>query len=245
MGKRRQRRAARVLAKCRKSHRCGTEVCRVCMRDFRVGWTGEAVKIVMQRPHWTRCCIITEGLLVRYGVSWPSSTLHAEIEAASQTHRPFRASRPRRSRRARYFTQHREQRYRRLAIPPVPDRRRGERRASSSRRSRRHSHPNRPRSCRTTLRRSQHPLRGHYVRLQGGDQAALGPRLAKTATDRTKDQPLKAADIRKLAPFLAKYKVGARLILSGVRRNGQRLVFTPTKSSRHALKVAGGAATVG
>ena len=64
---------------------------------------------------------------------------------------------------------------------------------------------------------------------------------------RTKDLPLKGPDIRELAPFLAKHKVGARLILAGVRRNGQRLIFTPTKSAsrpRHALQAAGDAATV-
>ena len=49
------------------------------MRDFRVGWTGEAVKIVMQRPHWTRCCIITKGQLVRYG-QLAKFDLHAEIK---------------------------------------------------------------------------------------------------------------------------------------------------------------------
>jgi hypothetical protein len=66
-GKKLQRRAARVLQYCRNRHRCGTEGCRVCIRDFRVGWTGEAVKIMLQRPVWTRCCIITKGLLVPYG----------------------------------------------------------------------------------------------------------------------------------------------------------------------------------
>jgi hypothetical protein len=48
---------------------------------------------------------------------------------------------------------------------------------------------------------------------------------------RTKDLPLKSNDLRQLLPFLAKYKVGARLILAGVRRNGQRLVFTRRKRS--------------
>ena len=37
--------------------------------------------------------------------------------------------------------------------------------------------------------------------------------------------------LRELLPLLAKYKVGARLILRGVRRNGQRLVLTHTKRS--------------
>jgi hypothetical protein len=66
-GNKRQRRAARTLTKCRKSHRCEIEACRVCMRDFRIWWAGEAIKIMLQRPDWTSCSIITEGLLVPYG----------------------------------------------------------------------------------------------------------------------------------------------------------------------------------
>lgn len=63
----RQRRVALALKKCRPGHRCGTEACRVCMREFRLWWLGEAVKIMVQRPDWTRCSVITNGLLVSYG----------------------------------------------------------------------------------------------------------------------------------------------------------------------------------
>ena len=63
---RRQRHAARPLMKCRNAHRCETEACRVCMREFRLWWLGEAVKIMVQRPNWTRCSIISTGLRVRY-----------------------------------------------------------------------------------------------------------------------------------------------------------------------------------
>lgn len=63
---RRQRRAARPLMKCRRGHRCDTEACRVCLREFRLWWLGEAVRIVVQRPHWTRCSVIPEGWLVPY-----------------------------------------------------------------------------------------------------------------------------------------------------------------------------------
>jgi hypothetical protein len=64
LGKRLQRRLARNLKKCRHNHRCGTEACRVCMREFRISWLGEAIKIMVQRPHWTRGSIISKGLLV-------------------------------------------------------------------------------------------------------------------------------------------------------------------------------------
>ena len=65
-GKKPQRRVARKLRQCRRSQRCGTEACRVCMREFRISWLGEAIKIIVQRPHWTRCSVITKGLLVPY-----------------------------------------------------------------------------------------------------------------------------------------------------------------------------------
>ena len=41
---------------------------------------------------------------------------------------------------------------------------------------------------------------------------------------RTKDLPLKPADLRELLPFLDQHPIGARLILRGIRRNGGRLV---------------------
>lgn len=53
--------------------------------------------------------------------------------------------------------------------------------------------------------------------------------LDSSGKHRTKDQPLKGADLRELLPFLARHKIGARLILCGVRRNGHHLVFTPMK----------------
>ena len=76
-GGKRQRRAARTLINCRKSHRCETEACRVCMREFRINWAGEAVKIMLQRSYWTRCSVITKGLLVPYG-QLANFDLHAQ-----------------------------------------------------------------------------------------------------------------------------------------------------------------------
>jgi hypothetical protein len=63
---RRQRRAARPLMRCRGGLRCETEACRICMRQFRLWWAGEAVKIMLQRPNWTRCSVIAKDLLVPY-----------------------------------------------------------------------------------------------------------------------------------------------------------------------------------
>jgi hypothetical protein len=69
--------------------------------------------------------------------------------------------------------------------------------------------------------------------------------VGKDGNHLTRFQPLKNTELRELLQFLAQYKIGARLILSGVRRNGQRLVFTGTKpsiASRSAPRAADGAA---
>jgi hypothetical protein len=66
-GNSKQRQVARHLNACRKNTRCETEACRVCLREFRIGWIGEVTKVIVQKPHWTTCSIITKDLLVPYG----------------------------------------------------------------------------------------------------------------------------------------------------------------------------------
>jgi hypothetical protein len=67
LGNRDQRQIARDLKGCRKSARCATEACPVCVRAFRLQWAGEGIKILLPPPHWTRCSIIPAGFLVPYG----------------------------------------------------------------------------------------------------------------------------------------------------------------------------------
>jgi hypothetical protein len=227
-GNKRQRRAAQTLANCCKSYRCETEACPVCMREFRVGWTGEAVKIVMQRPHWTCCCIITEGLLVPYG-QLAKFDLHAQIErlrkriGRSDLHGrvvlggldlslnlennvivgwQFHA----------YLIVEGEndaklQQAVKKAFPPEPTA----------------LVPYDFAEITDPLRAITYAYKAQIKRRSGF--------VGKNGNHRTKDLPLKGADIREMLPFLAKHKVGARLILCGVRRNGQRLIFTPVKPS--------------
>ena len=47
--------------------------------NSRLWWAGEAIKIMLQRPDWTRCSIITKGLLVPYG-QLANFGLHAVIK---------------------------------------------------------------------------------------------------------------------------------------------------------------------
>lgn len=242
-GNNRQRLAAGTLKKCRNRHRCGTEACRVCMRDFRIWWAGEAVKIMLQRPDWTRCSIITKGLLIPYG-QLSTFDLHAVIKRLrkrmqrSALHgravlggldvslniennvivgwqfHPYLIVEGKNGAGLRKAVK--------KVFPPEPTAL-----APSD-----FAEITDPLEVITYAYKAQIKRRSGYAG-NGGNH-------------RTKDQPLKGADIRKLLPFLAKYKVGARLILAGVRRNGQRLVFARTKpssASGKAMKVADGAST--
>ena len=244
-GNKRQRRVARTLTNCRKTHRCGTEGCRVCMREFRVGWAGEAVKILLQRPLWTRCSIITKGLLVPYGQlanfdlnavikrlrkRIQRSTLHGRavlggldvslnIEKNAIVGWQFHP----------YLIVEGEddaglQQAVKDAFPEEP----------TALVPYDFAEITDPLEVITYAYKAEIKRRSGYV---GND-----------GNHRTKHQRLKGPDIRKLLPFLAKHKVGARLLLAGVRRNGHRLFFTPTKPSSapgKAMKAAGGAAIAG
>lgn len=242
-GNKRQRRAARVLQRCGKSHRCGTEGCRVCIRDFRVGWTGEAIKVMLQRPVWTSCSIITNGLLVPYGQLGnfdllaqirrlrkriERSKLHDRIVLGGldislnlesnkivgwQFH-PYLLIEGKKDADLQQAVKD--------AFPPEPTA----------------LVPYDFEEITDRLEVITYAYKAVFKRRSGF--------VDKNGNHRTNDPPLKGADLRKLVPFLAKYKVGARLILCGVRRNGQRLVFTPTKSASlngRPLKADGGAAT--
>jgi hypothetical protein len=198
------------------------------MRDFRISWLGEAIKIIAQRPHWTRCSVITKGLLVPYG-QLPKFDLIAAVKR-------IRKRLERADIRGRivlgaldvslniednvivgwqfhgYLIVEGEndaalQQAIRRAFPPEP----------SALAPYDFVEVSNPLDVVTYAYKALFERRSGYEDSRGNH--------------RTKDQPLKGADVRELLPFLAKHKVGARLILCGVRRNGQHLVFTPTKPS--------------
>jgi hypothetical protein len=225
---RRQRRVARTLGKCRPGHRCETEACRVCMREFRVWWAGEAVKIMLQRPLWTRCSVITNGLLVPYRQLWQfrlsaevkrirkrlqRSKIHGRVVLGGldislniennvivgwQIH-PYLIVEGQNDAALQEAVK--------KALPPEP----------TALVPYDFVEITDPLEVITYAYKAEIKRRSGYVGTHGNHL--------------TKDQPLKGGDIRELVPFLARHKVGARLILCGVRRNGQRLVFTPKKRS--------------
>jgi len=198
------------------------------MRDFRISWPGEAIKIIAQRTHWTRCSIITEGLLVPYG-RLPKFDLNAAVKR-------MRKRLERSEIRGRIVLGALDvslniengviagwQFHGYLIVEGQKD--------APLQQAVKHAFPPEPSALApydfvevsdpievvTYAYKALFQRRSGYNNSQGNHG--------------TKDQPLKGRDLRELLPFLAKYKVGARLILCGVRRNGQRLVFTPTKRS--------------
>jgi hypothetical protein len=227
LGNRLQRRLARNLKKCRHNHRCETEACRVCMREFRISWL-EAIKIMVQRPHWTRCSIISKGLLVPYGQL-------AQFDV-NQAVKRIRKRLERSDTRGRIVLGALDlslnvannvivgwQWHLYLLVEGKND-------AELQQTVKNAFRPEPTALAPYNFAEVADPLQVVTYAYK-----ALFKRRAGYTTSqgnhRTKDQPLKGGDLRELLPLLAKYKVGARLILCGVRRNGQRLVFTPAKRS--------------
>ncbi|MGO9683625.1 MAG: hypothetical protein ACLPTZ_13750 [Beijerinckiaceae bacterium] len=225
---RRQRRAARPVIKCRRGHRCGTEACRVCMREFRLSWLGEAVKIMVQRADWTRCSVITGSLLA------PCGQLQ-KFDLAAAVKR-IRKRLQRSTIRDRIVLGGLDvslnvennvvsgwQFHLYLLIEGKYD--------DHLQTAVKEAFPAEPKALAPyDFVEVTNPLEAvtyAYKALIGRRSGYVG----SNGNHRTADQPLKGADLRELLPFLASYKVGARLILSGVRRNGRRLVFTPRKRS--------------
>jgi len=227
---RRQRHAARPLMKCRNAHRCETEACRVCMREFRLWWLGEAVKIMVQRPNWTRCSIISKGLRVRYrglstfDLSSEIKRLRKRLERSALRGRvvlgALDVSLNLENNRIKGWQWHVY-----LIVEGAND--------ETLQNAIKRAFPSDPKAF--VPYDFEHINPTDYLKVATYAYKALFKRRSgykdSQGNHRTKDLPLKSRDLRRLLPFLAKHKVGARLILSGVRRNGQRLVFTIRKGS--------------
>jgi hypothetical protein len=225
-GNKHQRRVARTLKNCTPSQRCDTEACRVCMREFRISWSGEAVKIFARLPHWTRCSVIPKGLLIPYGglkkfdLNATAKRLRKSLERSAIKDRivlgGLDVSLNLENNKIIGWQFHLYlivegkknaalQQAIRAAFPPEP---------------------------KALVPYDFVEISDPIEAITYAYKAVFGRRSGyKTSHGghRTKNQPLKGADLRRLLPFLALYKAGARLILRGVRRNGQHLAFAPTK----------------
>jgi hypothetical protein len=225
-GNRQHRQVARHLNSCRKSTRCETEFCRVCLREFRLHWAGEVTKIVLQRPHWTRCSIIPAGMLVPYGslhtfdLKAAIKRIQKRIERSGISNRivigGLDLSLNLSSNNMVGWQLHLYllvegknddalQEAIKAAFAPEPtavkpyDFREVHRRLKAI----------------TYAYKSHFKRRSAYLDNQGKKQ--------------TRDYPLKSSDCRELLQFLAKYPVGSRAILRGVRRNGKSFALIGAK----------------
>jgi hypothetical protein len=229
LGRKRQRRVARALANCQRHHRCGTEACGVCLWDFRIAWVGEAIKIVAQRPQWTRCSVITSGLLIPYG-RLTKFDMNAEVKrirkrlARSELRDrivlgAFDVSLNIENNQIIGWQFHLYllvegpndmvlQQAIKDALPPEP----------TALAPYDFKEVNDPLDAVTYVYKGVFERRSGFINSKGNHE--------------TKDQSLKGPDLRKLLPFLARYRVGSRLILRGVRRNGRHLIFTHRKGAR-------------
>jgi len=230
LGNKRQRRVGAELNKCRRYHRCKSEACRVCLREFRLWWLGEATKIMVQRAHWTRCSIIPKGLRVRYG-ALSTFDLNSEIKRLrkrierSALHGGIvlgglDVSLNLEKNRVTHWQWHLY-----LIVEGENDK--------ALQEAIKRAFPADPKAL----------VPYDFQQIDGSDYLKVATYAYKALfkrrsgyTDsqgnhRTKDLPLKNCDLRRLLPFLVQHKVGERLILSGVRRNGLRLVLTTKKVS--------------
>jgi hypothetical protein len=225
-----ERRVARNFSKCLHGHRCQTEACRVCLREFRLWWLGEAIRIIVQRPNWTRCSIISKGIRVRYG-KLLKFDLNAEIKRIRK--RLERSALSGRivlgaldvSLNLENNTIQGWQWHVYLIVEGEND--------EVLREAIKGAFPSDSKAL--VPYDFQQIDHSEYLKVATYSYKALFKRRSgytdSQGNHRTKDLPLKGSDLRMLLPLLAKHQVGARLILSGVRRNGQRLVFTTKKGS--------------
>jgi hypothetical protein len=207
------------------------------MREFRLWWTGEAVKILLQRAHWTRCSIISKGLLVPYGglsqfdLDAEIKRLRKRIERSALSGRivlgALDVSLNLENNKIKGWQWHQYLIVEGENVRPL-------------REAIENAFPLDPKAL-VPYGFQQIDFSG-YLKVTTYCYKALFKRRSgytdSQGNHQTKDLPLKGCDRRELLPFLGKHKVGARLILSGVRRNGQRLLFTTKKGSTASQPIA-------
>jgi hypothetical protein len=220
-GDRHHRQIAKKLDGCRKGQRCQNEACKICLRLFRRWLIREATSILLSRPHWTCASVVTKGLQVLDGqledvdLGKLVKRFQKRLERSSLADRVIiggiDASHNVQNNCADAYQFHlyliiegedelalREAV--KAALPPDD--------AAAE--------PYRFKCVNNIPGAVSYSYKSIFVRRSRFTDAS--------GVARTKKQPLKGAELRALLTFLASYKVGARLILQGVRRNGNYLV---------------------
>ncbi|HML12392.1 MAG TPA: hypothetical protein VK456_03755 [Xanthobacteraceae bacterium] len=225
-GDRRARFVARVLRDCWPETRCSSEACPVCMRKFRKRFCRAATKVIASSPEWTRASVIPSGLAVPLGklnsVNVPNlvKALRKRIERSPYLRNRvvvggLDVSLNVKENVVQHWQLHlyllieakRGRRLRaavRTAFPPEPTAAR----------------PYRFRTVRDFAAASSYAYKSIFNRRSSYE---------KDGKPRTRNLPIKNDELRELCTFLDSFPIGARLILRGVRRNGEKLQTVKTK----------------
>jgi hypothetical protein len=225
-GGKRQRRVARRLRECQPRKRCRSEACRVCARTFRRQFLGAAAQVLASRPDWTRASVITSGLAIPCGQLRGVDLAKVVKHVRKRLERsPYLRSRiviggldislNLQNSVIQHWQLHlylliEGKKTRKLkqaiktAFPPEPTAPR----------------PYRFRVVKDFAAAASYAYKAMFQRRS---------RYFKNGAPRTRAFPLQGGDIRELLPFLSRHRVGGRLILRGIRRNGNPLTLQPSK----------------
>jgi hypothetical protein len=237
-GNKRQRGVATSLRQCRPDHRCGTEACSVCMRDYRLWWLGEGAKIMVQRPYWTRASVVTQGLLVKHKKLRTFDLKRQIKRIQKQLQRNLKERIVLGGLDVCLYLEKNDIVGWQFHLYLIVDGRND----AELQKQIKEAFPAEPSAL---VPYDFEEIKGvDYLKVLTYAYKAIFKRRSgfttSTGNHRTKNQPLKDDDLRRLLPFLAKYKVGTRLVLSGVRRNGKSIAFVPKPkiSAKAAMKAA-------
>ena len=226
-GGKRARRLGRCLRACQPGNRCGSEACKVCLRTFRREYLSAASPVFASRPDWTRVSIIPSGFAIPVGqlssVDLEKIVKHARKRLERSPYLRDRivmggidVSLNQQNNSVGHWQLHlylliegnktpKFKKAVKAAIPPEPTAPR----------------PYRFRAVDDFAAAASYAYKSIFKRRSA---------YLKHGKPRTRALPLKRQDEVELLSWLGRYKVGARLILRRVRRNGSPLQLQPSKA---------------
>jgi hypothetical protein len=220
-GDRHQRQLAKELNGCRKGHRCQTEACKICLALFRRWLVREATPILASRPPWTSASVVTAGLLALddelndFDLNKLVKRFRKRLERSSLADRLIVGG---------VDVSHNVQencaigyQFHLYLLIEGQD-------SLSLREAVKAAFPPDDAAAEPYRFKCVNNIPGAVSYTYKSIFIRRSRFIDASGVARTKKQPLKGAELRALLTFLASYKVGARLILQGVRRNGNYLV---------------------
>jgi hypothetical protein len=226
-GDRQARRLRHRLRACQPGNRCGSEACKVCVRTFRRQYLSAASPVFASRPDWTRVSIIPSGFAIPVGqlssVDLEKIGKHARKRLERTPHLRDRiviggidVSLNQQNNSVGHWQLHlylliegkKTSKFTaavKAAFPPEPTAAR----------------PYRFRAVDDFAAAASYAYKSIFTRRSA---------YLKDGKPRTRSLPLKRQYEAELLSWLGGYKVGVRLILRGVRRNGSPIQLQPSKA---------------